>query len=141
MTLDCINQLELKDRSSVLEIGHGNCGHLNYFLSKANNLNYVGLEISSLMSEEAKKRNSHFLSDNVQFVLYDGIKLPFCDAIFDSVFTVNTIYFWKEPRQFLKEIYRTLNKNGKLLITIADKSFMKNCPSPNMFLSFMSQTK
>lgn len=128
MTTDCINQLNLKDNDSVLELGHGNCGHLNYFLSKANDLNYTGLEISSLMSEEAKKINHQFLQKDVQFLLYDGMKLPFEDSQFDAVFTVNTIYFWKETQEFFKEIYRVLDANGKLLITMADKSFMTNLP-------------
>ncbi|MFY0481232.1 class I SAM-dependent methyltransferase [Flavobacterium sp. PLA-1-15] len=128
MTTDCINQLNLKDNDSVLEIGHGNCGHLKYFLNKTNNLSYTGLEISSLMSEQAKKINQDSLRQNVQFLLYDGMKLPFEDSQFDAVFTVNTIYFWKEPEEFFKEIHRVLNANGKFLITMADKSFMENLP-------------
>lgn len=128
MTSDCIDQIDLKDNGSVLEIGHGNCGHLDYLLGKAGNLKYIGLEISSLMSEEAKKMNSRFLSQDVEFLLYDGMKLPFGGATFDAVFTVNTIYFWNEPQDFFKEIYRVLKKDGKLLITMADKSFMGKLP-------------
>lgn len=128
MTIDSINQLNLKDFDTVLEIGHGNCGHLKYFLNQANDLSYTGLEISSLMSEESQKINTPFLSENVQFLLYDGMKLPFEASQFDAIFTVNTIYFWKEPQEFFKEIFRVLNANGKLLITMADKSFMTNLP-------------
>lgn len=128
MTSDCINQMNLKDNSSVLEIGHGNCGHLNYLLDKAKKIKYVGLEISSLMSEEAKKINSPSLSEDVQFVLYDGLKLPFEEKRFDSIFTVNTIYFWKDPQDFLAEIHRILKPAGKMLITMADKTFMEKLP-------------
>lgn len=128
MTKDCIDQIDLKNDDSLLEIGHGNCGHLNYLLGKASNLKYIGLEISSLMSEEAKKMNSQFLSQDIEFLLYDGMKLPFGDATFNTVFTVNTIYFWNEPQDFFKEIYRVLQKGGKLLITMADKSFMEKLP-------------
>jgi len=128
MTSDCIDQLDARDNDFVLEIGHGNCGHLHYLLGKANHLKYAGLEISSLMSEEALENNKHLLSEDVQFLLYDGLRLPFEDEKFYSVFTVNTIYFWKEPQEFLKEIYRVLDKEGKLLITLADKSFMGKLP-------------
>jgi len=128
MTSDCIDQMNLKDNSSVLEIGHGNCGHLKYLLGTANNLKYVGLEISSQMSKEAKKINSPFLNEDVQFVLYDGLKLPFEEECFDSIFTVNTIYFWKDPQDFLAEIYRVLKPAGKMLITMADKAFMEKLP-------------
>lgn len=128
MTTDCIDQLNLKDNESVLELGHGNCGHLEYFLGRAKRLRYTGLEISSLMSDEAKKINQHLVQEDVQFLLYDGSKLPFEASQFDAVFTVNTIYFWKEPQEFFKEIYRVLNTKGRLLITMADKSFMGNLP-------------
>ena len=128
MTTDCINQLRLNDYDSVLEIGHGNCGHLHYLLDKATDLRYTGLEISSLMSDEAQKINAPFLRENIAFRIYDGLTLPFEEARFDAVFTVNTLYFWQEPKVFLKEIYRVLNKKGKLLITIADKSFMEKLP-------------
>ena len=141
MTSDCINQLNLTDNASVLEIGHGNCGHLNYLLSKANHLKYTGLEISSLMSEEAKKMNSQFLSEDVQFVLYDGLKLPFKEECFDSVFTVNTIYFWKNPQDFLAEIYRVLKPNGKLLITMADKTFMEKLPFTKYIFTLYETTE
>lgn len=128
MTSDCINRLHLTDNTSVLEIGHGNCGHLHYLLSKAHHLKYTGLEISSLMTEEAQKINSRFLNKDVEFVLYDGVELPFEDGNFDSVFTVNTVYFWKEPLEFLMEIHRVLKQDGKLLICLADKKFMEKLP-------------
>lgn len=128
MTSDCINQLDLKEGASVLEIGHGNCGHLKYLLDKATDLSYTGLEISSLMSEQAKEINSSLLSNKVDFVLYDGVELPFESGNFDTVFTVNTVYFWTKPQDFLKEIYRVLNDKGTLLITMADKSFMEKLP-------------
>ncbi len=141
MTTDCIDQLHLRNGDSVLEIGHGNCGHLEYFRSKADGLNYMGLEISSVMSEEAKRINKYVLSKNVQFLLYDGVQLPFEDAQFDAVFTVNTIYFWKEPHEFLKEIYRVLNKNGKLMITMADKLFMEKLPFTKYVFNLYATTE
>jgi ubiquinone/menaquinone biosynthesis C-methylase UbiE len=128
MTADCIDELELKDGMSVLELGHGNCGHLQYFLRKANTLKYTGLEISPLMSQQAKEINSALLNENIEFLLYEGTALPFKEDLFDAVFTVNTIYFWPNPQEFLSEIYRVLHRNGKLLISFADKAFMQALP-------------
>lgn len=141
MTSDCIDQLNLKDNDSVLEIGHGNCGHLNYLLDKAKDLKYIGLEISSLMSDEAKKINSQFLSKEVQFILYEGVKLPFEDAIFHAVFTINTIYFWKYPQDFLAEIYRVLKPTGKMLVTMADKTFMEKLPFTKYIFTLYETTE
>lgn len=128
MTSDSIDALQLTDNVSVLEIGHGNCGHLKYFLNKGNNIKYTGLEISSLMSDQAKEINKNLLNKNIEFTIYDGINIPFKEENFDSVFTVNTIYFWKEPLHFLKEIYRILKPNGTFVITFADKTFMQKLP-------------
>lgn len=128
MTRHSVEQLDLKDDQQVLEIGHGNGAHVAMILSKANNLHYTGLEISSQMHAEARKLNEKIASGNRTFILYDGQTLPFESEQFDAVFTVNTLYFWKEPAVFLNDIYRVMKQKGVLAITFADKAFMKELP-------------
>ena len=43
-------------------------------------------------------------------------RLPFQTHRFDTVFTVNTIYFWQDPAAVLSEIERVLKPGGTLLI-------------------------
>jgi len=127
MTKESIRILMLSDGEKILEIGHGNAGHLGYLLDFADNLHYTGLEISKTMKTEAESLNADF-GNQSEFLLYDGQNLPFQDDSFDKIFTVNTIYFWENPLLFMNEIYRILKKGGKFVLTFAKKDFMKTLP-------------
>jgi ubiquinone/menaquinone biosynthesis C-methylase UbiE len=127
MTLESIHALLIEDKESILEIGHGNAGHLKSFLKIAKDLRYTGIDISETMHNEAKKLNSEF-KDQADFVLYEGQKLPFEDEVFDKIFTVNTVYFWKEPVEYLNEIYRVLKDNGSFVLTFGQRNFMEKLP-------------
>ncbi|MPS71807.1 MAG: class I SAM-dependent methyltransferase [Chryseobacterium sp.] len=127
MTKESIKALHLTDNNSVLELGHGNAGHLSYLLDFAENIKYSGLEISETMKSEAESINSKYLSQ-ADFQLYDGNKIPFENESFDKIMTVNTIYFWENPVEFFNEIYRVLRKDGSFVLTFAKKEFMKNLP-------------
>ncbi|TDQ27570.1 class I SAM-dependent methyltransferase [Tenacibaculum caenipelagi] len=125
MTLSTIDFLELEDANSVLELGHGNCGHLQHLLTIANNIDYFGLEVSKTMYEEAQKNNT---TKQAKFSLYDGETIPFKDNSFNRVMSVNTIYFWSNPQKLITEIERVLKPNGICILTYANKEFMKNLP-------------
>ncbi|WP_109436999.1 MULTISPECIES: class I SAM-dependent methyltransferase [Aquimarina] len=129
MTIDSIKSLKLLKSDFLLEIGHGNCGHLEKIYRDTNGVKYFGLEISETMKYEAERINKKLLQNNqISFYLYDGIKIPFPDNYFDKIFTVNTIYFWENPLDFIIEIYRVLKTNGILILTFAQKDFMKKLP-------------
>lgn len=129
MTLNTIDALDLRDLHNLLEIGHGNCGHLETLLSKAHKLEYVGLDISETMFEEAQRINRDLINKGkISFKLYDGTRIPFDDGTFDRVMTVNTIYFWTDPDEFIREIARILKPGGLCVITYGQKEFMKNLP-------------
>jgi ubiquinone/menaquinone biosynthesis C-methylase UbiE len=126
MTLATIQEMGLTDGQFVLELGHGNAGHLAKVFSQASDLHYFGLEISVLMKQEAERQNNQLLRNgSATFSLYDGLKLPFDDNTFDIIFTVNTLYFWKKPVELLNDMHRVLKKGGICFITFAQKKFMQ----------------
>lgn len=129
MTKHTIESLNLDVNDVVLELGHGNCGHLSFLMNQSENLKYFGLEISELMQQEAIKSNSNYIENNsANFRLYNGTEIPFDDTSFDKIFTVNTLYFWQNPDSLLNEIHRVLKPNGIFALTFADKSFMEKLP-------------
>lgn len=129
MTLHSIDNLGIQNQDKILEIGHGNCGHLKLILNKSSEIQYTGYDISELMNEEAKKLNSDLIQNySVEFKLYDGENFPELDNFFDKIFTVNTLYFWQNPIEFLNEIYRITKPNGIFCLTFAEKDFMKTLP-------------
>jgi len=127
MTQESIKTLLIEDAEHILEIGHGNAGHVKSLLSLAQNVKYTGIDISETMQHEAKRLNENFKSQ-ADFILYEGRKLPFEDEVFDKIFTVNTVYFWENPVEFLNEIYRVLKNTGTFVLTFAQRDFMEKLP-------------
>lgn len=127
MTLESIKTLLIEDAEHILEIGHGNAGHLKSILNKAKDLTYTGIDISETMRKEAKNLNKEF-KDQADFILYEGRKLPFEDEVFDKIFTVNTVYFWENPVEFLNDVYRVLKNTGTFVLTFAQRDFMEKLP-------------
>ncbi|BAP30732.1 SAM-dependent methyltransferase [Chryseobacterium sp. StRB126] len=127
MTLESIRTLLIEDDENILEIGHGNGDHVKNILSLATGLKYKGIDISETMHNEAKKLNKEF-ENKAEFVLYEGKKLPFHDQTFDKIFTVNTVYFWEEPVEFLNEVYRVLKDDGTFVLTFGQRDFMEKLP-------------
>jgi ubiquinone/menaquinone biosynthesis C-methylase UbiE len=129
MTRNAIQNLNISNENTILELGHGNAGHVEYLFNKVENLNYYGLEMSELMFQEAQLINNNYVAKKkAHFSLYDGNEIPFEDNFFDKIFTVNTIYFWQNPEKMLLEIYRVLKAKGIFCLTFAQESFMKQLP-------------
>lgn len=129
MTKNAINNLEVTPGDSVFELGHGNAGHVEFLFAQADHIRYIGLEISALMNEEAQKINRAWVdAKKASFVLYDGSKFPFTDNQFDKCFTVNTLYFWKNPLELLAELSRVLKPDALFSLTFAHRSFMETLP-------------
>lgn len=124
MTLSTAKALKIARNNVILELGHGNGKHIIDILDEAEDITYIGLEISELMKQEA---NSQSLP-NTSFYLYDGENIPFDEDVFNKVLTVNTIYFWKNPVYLLKEVHRVLKKGGIFCIGFAQKEFMETLP-------------
>jgi len=131
MTKSSIAALNVGEGDVVLEIGHGNCGHLKYLIDAAEEIKYIGLEISETMNNEAKKQLSSVEAKNVEFKLYKGNELPLDNESVDRVLTVNTLYFWEKPIAFLMEIFRVLKNDGLCIVTYAHKEFMNTLPFVN----------
>ena len=129
MTRHSFQNLHIESGNTILELGHGNAGHVEFIFEQAENIKYYGLEMSELMFQEARRINRNFVSQKqVFFSVYDGNTIPFEDAFFHKIFTVNTIYFWQEPEKLLSEIYSVLKEKGIFSLTFAEESFMKQLP-------------
>ncbi|WJS96220.1 class I SAM-dependent methyltransferase [Flavobacterium johnsoniae] len=129
MTKHSIQNLNISNENRILELGHGNAGHVEFLFELAKDIKYYGLEMSELMFQEARQINRNFVSQKQAFFsLYDGNTIPFEAELFDKIFTVNTIYFWEKPEELLSEMYRVLKPNGNFCLTFAEEDFMKKLP-------------
>lgn len=135
MIFKTIDTLFLETRNRVLEIGFGNGKHLSYLLQKTLGLVYQGVETSTEMVAAAQTNNS---KNRATFEWIDGGgKLPFPRGWFDRVFTVNTIYFWKDVPFQLEEIYRVLKIGGRIAVAYIDKNFGEKLPFTQSGFSFI----
>ena len=129
MTQSALRTLNLDRGDQILEIGHGNAAHLKFLLGLMSEISYTGLEISETMQEEAKSLNSELAKEGmIRFCHYKGELIPFSDSSFTKIFTVNTVYFWTNPKDFAAEIRRVLHPSGKFVLAFVQKEFMKELP-------------
>ena len=106
-------RLDLAAGMDVLEVGFGNGRLVPSLMRRADGLNYVGVDISPTMVEEAGRFNAPLIAaGQTAFHLADAERLPAADASLDRVFAVNVIYFWTDPPRQLGEIRRVLKPDG-----------------------------
>lgn len=124
-----IEAMKLAHHQEVLEIGPGNASHLPMLMKQAKSLHYTGIDISETMIEEATRINQELVNTGLAtFSLSDGAHVDFPAQTFHKIFTVNTLYFWKDPKAYATEIYNVLKPGGYFCIGFADKSFMEQLP-------------
>jgi len=129
MTRNTWKMLPVAPGDSVLEIGFGNGSHIQEIFEHNPGIKYTGVDISETMVREALAINE-MLQDTgkLDLVHTDGKTIPFPDATFDKVFTVNTLYFWEHPETYLEEIRRVMKPGAICCIAFAAESFMKHLP-------------
>ncbi|HEY3340610.1 MAG TPA: methyltransferase domain-containing protein, partial [Anaerolineae bacterium] len=52
----------------------------------------------------------------------DSSSLPFGDAVFNKAFSIHSIYFWAQPLAALREVWRVLKPQGRLILTLLPKA-------------------
>ncbi|MEK7151737.1 MAG: methyltransferase domain-containing protein [Patescibacteria group bacterium] len=99
-----------------LEVGAGT-GEISKFLSNKRG-GVVATDISPKMVQQMKKRG-------IEAYECDAENLPFSDNSFDSVISAEMLFYLDNPDNFLKEAYRVLRPEGRLLISCASNFPMK----------------
>lgn len=121
--------LALQEWDNILEIGPGNGAFVSELIEPFEYVGYTGLDYSELMIAEAKKQNHTLINrGRVRFLEGDLSELSFKNKAFNKIITVNTLYFWPEPKKNLAELRRVLADDGKLILSIRPKRNMETLP-------------
>jgi ubiquinone/menaquinone biosynthesis C-methylase UbiE len=121
-----IEQLDLYPNEHILEIGFGNGKYIPNVIREVPKGRVYGLDYSETMVNQVKIRYQNFIKQGLLEVTHGSISsMPYEDGKLDKVFTVNTIYFWPDPTNDIKELYRILKDNGRLVITFRSKEGME----------------
>lgn len=96
----------------VLEIGCGEGGSAAYLHDCQE---FVGTDLSEAAIERA--RSSYAAKSNFRFLQMDAMNLKFDDGCFDVVIAKEVIEHLPEPERAIREAYRVLKPNGRLVVT------------------------
>ncbi len=112
--------LRLSASSRVLEIGCG-AGGCAVYLARALGARVTGIDINASGVDNARESaQTAGLSSKADFLCMDASnKLPFEDQTFDAVFSNDAMCHVPQRFETLREWYRVLRPNGRMLFTDA----------------------
>ena len=101
-----------------LDIG---CGTGNYTITLANKgFNFVGVEPSEKMLNEAKSRNQ-----DINWLKGTAEQIPADDKSFDGIIATLTIHHWTDLKKAFIEINRVLSDNSRIVVFTSTPEQMK----------------
>jgi ubiquinone/menaquinone biosynthesis C-methylase UbiE len=126
MYSDAYQLLGASPNDTILEIGFGNGAFIKELVKKIEPGKYYGIDISDTMIRTATKRNNDLIkSGRIELLKNNVEQLSFDNQQFDKIFTLNTIYFWKNPKRVMTEIKRVLKPGGTFVIGLSTKEKME----------------
>ncbi len=96
-------------KGSLLDVGCGEMPYKNDILNGQNIESYTGLDIYNALEYKKGIKPNFF---------WDGIKMPFDDASFDSAFATEVLEHCPDPLLSLNEINRVLKSDSPLVLTV-----------------------
>jgi len=121
--------LSIRENDHILEIGFGTGTLIKKIAEHLDSGLVEGVDFSKSMVAIAQKKNrNHINKGKVKIHMGNIDEVRFDDNCFDKIFSVNTIYFWKNPDTTISKICRILKPEGKLFIGFHDKSEMEKMP-------------
>lgn len=109
-----VSHFEIKEDDKILDIGCGGGRNIQRFASQiSQNGRVVGIDYSEVSVEKSKELNKEVIDRGIVNVLKGSVSdMPFYDGTFDIVTGFETIYFWPDFINDLKEVNRVLKKGG-----------------------------
>ena len=131
--------LELKGDELILDFGCGS-GRISYWIApKVKKV--VGLEITREMIDLAEKNR---VAENVEFMVYDGVRFPVVPYPFDLILSVGVLQTMKEEllKRTLSGLAQYLKKDGRFyLIEQASDNPKVERPEVEQYLKAFKESK
>jgi SAM-dependent methyltransferase len=116
ITLPVLEKMRLAPTDNVLDVGCG-AGWLSRRLAKrVPEGRAVGMDISDEMIRHARRSSMDF--DNLMFVTGEVAGIPWQPNFFTHAISVESSYYWPDPRAGIKDIFRVLSDGGTAWILI-----------------------
>ena len=113
-----LSLVEIHDGWTMLDIGCGGGATLKRLLMRSKGAQVYGIDISEESVAKARKVNASVLDRQVFVTQGSAEKLPYEDNKFDLVTAVETVYFWPDLPNCLKEVRRVVKPGGRFAIMV-----------------------
>lgn len=113
-----LSLVEIHDGWTMLDVGCGGGATLRRLLKKSKDAQVYGIDISEESIAKSKKLNAKVLDKQVFVCQGSAEKLPYEDGKFNLVTAVETVYFWPNLLDCLKEVLRVLKDGGKFAVMV-----------------------
>lgn len=116
ITLPVLDRMRLDAGDSVLDVGCGAGWLLRLLAERVTEGRVVGLDVSDEMVRHARRNCAHL--PQVMAVPGAVEEIPWENAFFTRVISVESAYYWPSPAAGLREIFRVLRPGGSAWILI-----------------------
>ncbi len=120
-----IASMNIPAEARVLDVGCGSGWASRLMAENARSGRVVGIDISDEMVRVAQESSASF--SNVEFQVATAEKLPFADGEFTHAFSMESLYYYEDILNALKEIRRVLASGG--LFTCVVDLYEENRPT------------
>lgn len=115
-----IDLLQIQPADQVLEIGFGAGKAIERIAARITQGHITGIDLSQTMVRSASQRNKQYIKAGLVTLQQGDIAaLPFAEAQFDKILSIQTFYFWRDPAQVMTDILRILKPGGTVAITLS----------------------
>ena len=124
-----MRSLALEPTDRVLEVGFGSGDLIAHMAPVVREGSVAGVDVSpDMVAVGAKRLASLVREGRVELRCASAEALPYDDGHFTKACTVNTVYFWPEPAEALKEFARVLHPGGTLVLAFSPAEAMRKMP-------------
>jgi ubiquinone/menaquinone biosynthesis C-methylase UbiE len=121
--------LSVRPNDYILEIGFGTGKLMSELAPALNQGQFHGVDTSDAMVSMARKTNKKALARGRVKIWHGSFEQMECSHnTYDTVISVNTIYFWKKPEITMDKIFQVLKPGGRLILGFEDKDQMESKP-------------
>ena len=108
-----VSHFDISEDDLILDIGCGGGRNIERFAAEIESGKVVGIDYSEVSVEKSIKLNQKAIDEGKAEVIQGSVsEMPFDDDTFDIVTGFETIYFWPDFINDLKEVNRVLKKDG-----------------------------
>ena len=108
-----VSHFDIKEDDLILDIGCGGGKNLERFAEQITTGKVVGLDYSEVSVEKSIELNRKAIDEGKVEVIQGSVsEMPFEDNTFNIITGFETIYFWPDFINDLKEVNRVLKKDG-----------------------------